>query len=140
VVRVVYRTGLTSRPPLIEIRTLEDDRLLGITVNAEVVISAGTLHTPTILLRSGIGSREVLDGANISVVQELPGVAANLQDHSGPAFAGDYTKPENFSPMPSNMLKPAFAADAAASFNETPARGHIHWPCQVAAYTSPFHI
>jgi choline dehydrogenase len=123
VVRVVYPTGITSGPPLVEIRALEDDRLFNVTVNAEVVISAGALHTPTILLRSGIGSRQVLDGANITVVQELPGVGANFQDHSGPAFAGNYTKPGNFSPMPSDMLKPEFAIDAAAGFDEIPARG-----------------
>jgi choline dehydrogenase len=123
VVRVVYPTGITSGPPLVEIRALGDDRLFNITVNAEVVISAGALHTPTILLRSGIGSRQLLNGADITVVQELPGVGANFQDHSGPAFVGNYTNLRNFSPMPIDMLSPAFAADTAAGFNETPARG-----------------
>jgi choline dehydrogenase len=46
-----------------------------------------------------------------------------LQDHSGPALSWNFTKPGNFSPMPTDMLDPAFAADAAAGFNETPARG-----------------
>ena len=46
-----------------------------------VVISAGSLATPSILERSGIGSRPLLEGLSIPVVAELPGVGENYQDH-----------------------------------------------------------
>jgi choline dehydrogenase len=123
VVRVLYPNGITSGPPVVEMRSLEDGVISNITATAEVVIAAGALHTPTILQRSGIGSRLVLEEANIPLVHELPGVGANLQDHSGPGLTWNYTRPGNFSPMPSDMLDPVFAADAIAGFDEIPARG-----------------
>lgn len=49
--------------------------------NAEIVLTAGWLHTPQILQRSGVGPTSVLSRANIPVVVDLPGVGSNLQDH-----------------------------------------------------------
>lgn len=123
VTRVIYRNGLARGPPAVEVRSLTDNQLTNITAHAEVVISAGALNSPTILQRSGIGSKTVLDAAGIPILHELPGVGANLQDHSGPALNWNYTKPLNMSPIASDMLDPSFAADAVAGFNETPARG-----------------
>lgn len=123
VTRVVYKNELGHGPPAVEVRSLTDDRLSNITAQTEVVIAAGALNTPTILQRSGIGSKTVLSAAGIPVLHELPGVGANLQDHSGPALTWNYTKPLNISPIASDMLDPSFAAHATAGFNETPARG-----------------
>lgn len=51
-------------------------------VEAEtVVLCAGALGSPEILLRSGIGPREELEGLGIDVVADLPGVGQNLHDH-----------------------------------------------------------
>jgi len=46
-----------------------------------VTLSAGTLVSPAILLRSGIGPRDKLTPHNISMHHELPGVGENLIDH-----------------------------------------------------------
>jgi choline dehydrogenase len=46
-----------------------------------VVLSAGSLNTPAILQRSGIGRGDWLMEAGIAVKHELSGVGANLQDH-----------------------------------------------------------
>ena len=123
VTRIVYKNGLSLGPPAVEVRSSTDDQLSNITARAEVIIAAGALNTPTILQRSGIGSKPVLSAAGIPVLHELPGVGANLQDHSGPALTWNYTKPLNMSPIASDMLNPSFAADATIGFNETPARG-----------------
>ena len=123
VTRIVYKNGLSLGPPAVEVRSLTDDQLSNITAQAEVIIAAGALNTPTILQRSGIGSKSALSAAGISVLHHLPGVGANLQDHSGPALTWNYTKPLNMSPIASDMLNPSFAADATTGFNETPARG-----------------
>jgi choline dehydrogenase-like flavoprotein len=47
----------------------------------EVVLCAGVLGSPSILLRSGIGPSAGLRAADVPVVVELPGVGANLADH-----------------------------------------------------------
>ncbi|KAK6524143.1 hypothetical protein TWF694_005804 [Orbilia ellipsospora] len=47
-----------------------------------VVVSAGSLSSPCILERSGIGSKEILSKLNILIVSELPGVGENYQDHN----------------------------------------------------------
>ncbi|KAJ7779226.1 GMC oxidoreductase-domain-containing protein [Mycena metata] len=46
-----------------------------------VVISSGTLGTPQVLERSGVGNAERLQKMNIKVVSDLPGVGENYQDH-----------------------------------------------------------
>ncbi len=47
----------------------------------EVQLCAGSIGSPAILQRSGIGPAEVLARAGVPLVHALPGVGANLQDH-----------------------------------------------------------
>jgi alcohol oxidase len=44
-----------------------------------VVLTAGTLSTPQILERSGIGGKEVLNKFGIKQLVDLPGVGENYQ-------------------------------------------------------------
>ena len=46
-----------------------------------VVLCAGAIHTPHLLQLSGIGSHDILAGAGIAVVHELPAVGEGLRDH-----------------------------------------------------------
>ena len=48
----------------------------------EVIISAGSVHTPQILQLSGIGPTRLLRQANIPILVDLPGVGQNFQDHA----------------------------------------------------------
>ena len=47
----------------------------------EVILSAGTVNSPQLLLLSGIGPPGELERHGIEVVHDLPGVGRNLQDH-----------------------------------------------------------
>lgn len=47
----------------------------------EIILSAGAIKTPQILMLSGIGDEATLRAQGIPVVQSLPGVGQNLQDH-----------------------------------------------------------
>ena len=49
--------------------------------NKEVLLSAGAIESPRILLSSGIGNRQELEKAGISCHHNVPGVGENLQDH-----------------------------------------------------------
>lgn len=47
----------------------------------ETVVSAGAIHTPALLQRSGLGDGTDLSTCGIDVVADLPGVGRNLQNH-----------------------------------------------------------
>jgi choline dehydrogenase len=50
-------------------------------VNHEVIISGGAINSPQTLMLSGIGNADDLKKLAIPVIQHLPGVGKNLQDH-----------------------------------------------------------
>ncbi|KAK3986159.1 hypothetical protein QBC44DRAFT_403187 [Cladorrhinum sp. PSN332] len=62
----------------------------------EVILAAGAIHTPQILQLSGIGPADLVRRARIPLVEDLPGVGSNFQDH---AFVPDVTFRLN-SPLP----------------------------------------
>jgi len=47
----------------------------------EIILCCGSIGSPMVLQRSGIGPRPLLEKLGIGVRHELPGVGANLQDH-----------------------------------------------------------
>ena len=49
--------------------------------DGEVLLSAGSINSPQLLMLSGIGPASHLEAFGIPVVAPLPGVGANLQDH-----------------------------------------------------------
>ncbi|HEX4466601.1 MAG TPA: GMC family oxidoreductase N-terminal domain-containing protein [Solirubrobacteraceae bacterium] len=95
-----YLHPVKGRPNL-EIRTkasvleieLEGNRAVGVRVargrngsevlraEREVLLSAGAICSPQLLLLSGIGPAEELRAAGVEVRHDLPGVGRNLQDH-----------------------------------------------------------
>jgi choline dehydrogenase len=60
---------------------------------SEVVLSLGAIHTPKVLMQSGIGDDSELKRAGIPVVQHLPGVGQNFQDHFGIGCLWEYRQP-----------------------------------------------
>lgn len=49
----------------------------------EIVLSMGAIHTPKVLMLSGVGDRDKLRSLGIPVEQHLPGVGRNFHDHLG---------------------------------------------------------
>ncbi len=54
---------------------------LRIRARREVIVACGTLGSPKLLQVSGIGPAATLQGLGVAVVQDQPGVGANLRDH-----------------------------------------------------------
>jgi choline dehydrogenase len=57
-------------------------------VAGELILAAGAIQSPQLLMLAGIGDANTLKDTGISVRQHMPGVGANLQDH--PAWCFDY--------------------------------------------------
>ncbi len=71
-----------------------------IKASSEVVLSAGAIQTPKILMLSGIGDRAELDRFGIATVSHLPGVGQNFQDH--PVIGGGLWEAPGPLPMRNN--------------------------------------
>jgi choline dehydrogenase-like flavoprotein len=94
-----YITPILSRPNLTVLTHAQVNRLvinngrvngvelshnkhpLLIRAKQEVIMSAGAINSPQLLLLSGIGCKKALQKHNIEVNVDLPGVGQNLQDH-----------------------------------------------------------
>jgi choline dehydrogenase len=59
----------------------------------EVVLSLGAIHTPKVLMQSGIGDHRELQQFGIPIVQHLPGVGQNFQDHAALGCLWEYREP-----------------------------------------------
>jgi len=64
-----------------------------ISAGLEVVLSLGAIHTPKVLMQSGIGDQAELKRFGIPLVQHLPGVGQNFQDHAAIGCVWEYQKP-----------------------------------------------
>jgi choline dehydrogenase len=65
----------------IGVDVLIDGKLHSIAATTEVVLAAGAIDTPRLLLQSGVGKSSDLRALGIGPTHELPGVGRNLQDH-----------------------------------------------------------
>lgn len=62
----------------------------------EVIVCSGAIGSPHLLLLSGIGPAEHLREKGVKVVQDLPGVGQNLQDHMDMFLIYDLTGPHSY--------------------------------------------
>ncbi len=69
---------------------------LDLSCTREIVVSAGTVNTPQLLMLSGIGAAAHLERHGLPVVADLPGVGANLQDHPTVSLAMENPGAESY--------------------------------------------
>ncbi|KAJ7075178.1 GMC oxidoreductase-domain-containing protein [Mycena belliarum] len=80
VTRVLETTSGTFRT--VEFMQNLNGKIISLTAKKEVILSAGAIGTPNILLHSGIGNSKTLKSVGIECVHNLPSVGQNLSDHS----------------------------------------------------------
>nr|CAH7768386.1 unnamed protein product [Callosobruchus chinensis] len=68
-------------------------------VRKEVVLAAGAINSPQILLLSGIGPKDELDKVGIKQVHDLPGVGKNLRNHVAFYMTFDLKKLKDYSDL-----------------------------------------
>ncbi|XP_043257477.1 glucose dehydrogenase [FAD, quinone]-like isoform X2 [Colletes gigas] len=85
--KILVRTDGKSKTAY-GVRFRVDGRLFEVKANREVILSAGAVQSPQLLMLSGIGPKDHLTEMGIPVVHDSPGVGKNLQDHAG---IGDMT-------------------------------------------------
>ncbi len=65
--------------------------------NDEIILSAGAVRSPQLLMLSGVGSKYDLEKLGIRIKADLPGVGRNLQDHLHTRVRCEITQPLTFS-------------------------------------------
>ncbi len=79
--RLVFDTGASGQRRCTGVMLRRGGQRLTVTAAAEVILSAGAIGSPQLLQCSGIGPADLLKRHGVDLVQDLPGVGANLQDH-----------------------------------------------------------
>src|ERR1700736_185648 len=88
------------------VKLMTDGAVKDIPADKEVILTAGTINSPKLLMLSGVGEAKTLRSLGIDVVEDLPGVGENLQDHvllSGVVFKYKGKMPEG--PADSNAVE-----------------------------------
>ena len=101
---LAVRTGAMATRILVErgratgVEYVEGDATSRNTVRAgtEVLVTAGAIGSPKLLLLSGIGPADELRTLGIAVVHDLPGVGRNLQDHIDVYVIGELGGPHSY--------------------------------------------
>ncbi|OKP11961.1 Alcohol dehydrogenase [acceptor], partial [Penicillium subrubescens] len=84
VTRIIFDNSTSSgnlTANAVEYTTNNGTTKLTVKVGKEVILTAGTIGSPAVLLHSGVGPKDVLSNAGVDLVSELPGVGQHLQDH-----------------------------------------------------------
>lgn len=72
---------------------IQDGSRRRVGANQEVILSAGSLNSPQILLRSGVGPADEITPHGVAMTHELAGVGRNMQDHLGVISQFSCTRP-----------------------------------------------
>lgn len=82
-----HQGDLNNKPRAVGVEFKQKGVAKTIRARREVLLSAGAIQSPQILMLSGIGDRAELEQHGIPVVKDLKGVGKNLHDHPDFVFA-----------------------------------------------------
>ncbi|WP_286790589.1 MULTISPECIES: GMC family oxidoreductase [unclassified Pseudomonas] len=85
---------LLSRTKAIGVEAVVDGKRHRFHAGAEVILSMGAVNTPKVLMQSGIGPEDQLRAHGIALINHLPGLGQNLQDHIAFGCTWEYRQPQ----------------------------------------------
>ncbi len=93
----------------VEFMNRESGKVSTVSARKEVILAAGTVHSPQILQLSGIGPKALLDTLGIETKVDIPGVGYNFQDQPTLYSAWNFTK--RLTPSTDTLyIDPSYAA------------------------------
>ncbi len=78
---------------------VQNGRERTINCDREVLLTAGAIGSPQLLMLSGIGPADHMRSLGIKPVHHLPGVGENLQDHLDCAVRFEASQPTTLTPI-----------------------------------------
>ena len=139
--RLMFADGRVSG-----LKVVSGDRRFDITARQEVVLCAGAIGSPQILMLSGVGEGEELQRHGIGVRRELAGVGRNLQDHlqARPVFRTDLStvnvEADNIFRMAGIALRYLLTRDGPMAMAASLGTGFIKTSPGLATPDIQFHI
>ncbi|MEA3049919.1 MAG: choline dehydrogenase [Sphingomonadales bacterium] len=102
----------------------------------EVILSAGAIVSPAILLRSGIGDADAIRDCHLDLLQHLPAVGRNFHDDLGCGFPVLVNAPLPETPY-GFVGAGAFACEGGRPPSDPPAFGEVNLEVQISTSALP---
>ena len=135
-----HRLNLTIRPEVLARRILfGGKRATGVEVESggesfivegqEVILSAGAIHSPHLLLLSGVGPAEELEPHGIAPVHDLPGVGRSMKNHPSVSIVFRSHPDHHLAPdAPRNQVGLRFTAAGSSERNDIQVQPTTSYP------------
>lgn len=135
-----HRLNLTIRPNVLARRILFDgQRAVGVEVESdgetfvvegeEIILSAGAIHTPHLLLLSGVGPADELKPLGIDPVHDLPGVGRSMKNHPSVSIVFRSEPEHHLAPdAPRNQVGLRFTASGSSDRNDIQVQPTTSYP------------
>ena len=113
---------------------IKTNTIYQVKVNNDVILSAGSIGTPQILMLSGVGPSDELGALGITVISDLPGVGSNLQDDlyvTAAFMSKQYVDPQPYGLLgavifwPSSLSNKSYGDDVPTDVEASMASGEM---------------
>lgn len=127
-----HRIELDSDKRVVGVRYEHGGALRRVGVRREVLLTAGALETPKLMMLSGIGPGPALRAVGVEVVHELPAVGRHLHDHPNvPLFFKGKTEPDCNYPQLYGFHRANESSDLPAGQSDT---CYVFYPARSSFY------
>ena len=126
--RIVFDGGSASSPRAVGVE-VESGGETFVVEGAETILSAGAIHSPHLLLLSGVGPAEELRPLGISPVRDLPGVGRSMKNHPSVSIVFRSHPDHHLAPdAPRNQVGLRFTAAGSSQRNDIQVQPTTSYP------------